>query len=409
MKTFRLFPLILLALAAGCTTPKPTPVAQPAPVATRALPTETTAPTATVMQQAEVVEATEVAESIELYTLRMVSVADGWGLAGQPGELQQIVRTSDGGRSWRVMGLPMEVGTEPSEFTLTAAFLDTRNALVVPFRLDEVLPAEQVVWATEDGGNTWSMSTFLLDGSYEGFHISHLQFIDAQYGWLLAHVGAGMNHDYIALYRTVDGGVSWNLVLNPFNDTSGVMGCRKNDILFTDPDSGWLTGTCDGVAAGVLLFRTTDGGVNWSAVDLPEPAGKPGIYADFSMVCASQFPAVNGGNFMVEVACRNMDDQLAQPLVWLYSIANGGADWQVRDVSAGMLTVLEDGSLLIQGDRNLLYPAGSGDPMVLSEMPEGTRVHFTGLNEGWMLAANGRGIYHTMDGARTWELILPVP
>jgi photosystem II stability/assembly factor-like uncharacterized protein len=83
-----------------------------------------------------------------------------------------------------------------------------------------------------------------------------------------------MSHDYVVLYRSIDGGATWERLLDPDN---AVQACYKTGMLFTSAQEGWLTGTCSGVAAGVWLYRTGDGGVTWQPVQLPAPESRPDL------------------------------------------------------------------------------------------------------------------------------------
>ena len=119
-------------------------------------------------------------------------------------------------------------------------------------------------------------------------------------------------------------GLTWEKVVDPTNNNNvvggdrGIQSCSKNGLIFADAQNGWLTGSCNGVAAGVLLFQTHDGGKTWSNVNLPDPDNHPGIYQNFDAVCASQFPNVSAESVQLEVACKFMNAPLDQPVVLLY-------------------------------------------------------------------------------------------
>ena len=51
----------------------------------------------------------------------------------------------------------------------------------------------------------------------EFFSPGYFSFPDKRNGWLLVHGGAGMSHDYIYVYGTVDGGASWFSQVDPNN------------------------------------------------------------------------------------------------------------------------------------------------------------------------------------------------
>jgi hypothetical protein len=109
--------------------------------------------------------------------------------------------------------------------------------------------------------------------------------------------------------------------VDPYTDTGSIMSCEKTGMLFADESHGWLTGDCHGVAAGVLLFSSSDGGVSWEEVSLPEPADAPGLYTDMLAACGSYDPFTFGseqGHLGVRCADYIADDHL--PVLPVYTL-----------------------------------------------------------------------------------------
>lgn len=100
---------------------------------------------------------------------------------------------------------------------------------------------------TVDGGKTWSECAFLEFGlAYD------LAFVDSQEGFVAGNFG---------IARSVDGGVSWELVWN--DDTSSF---QVSDIDFYE-DEMWAVGLKDN---NPLFVRSADGGLTWNEVELGE-------------------------------------------------------------------------------------------------------------------------------------------
>ncbi len=411
-KSTILFVVIITVLMAACTTPivAPTPEASSSPVV---MDTATVLPSAVLQQtipKSSPVPTASVSQSskpVRIYQLKMVSETIGWGLGGFAGESRKVLRTGDGAKTWNDMELPVAGGNDPGSIFLAGFFMNDQSAWVAPYISNLPPVGEQTIWKTTDGGMNWIKSIIKMDGTLEAFSISHVFFVDAQNGWLLAHVGAGMNHDYIVIYHTTDGGTTWNSVVDPINNDAGVQSCQKNGLVFVDARNGWLTGTCNGMAAGVLLFHTQDAGKTWRSVVLPSPQNHPGLFQDPNAVCGSQFPKAEGINIELVAVCKQMNASLDQPITILNTSADGGASWAQQEIPGGILNYLPENGLLVLSDKRSLSTDGGSTWIDLPQAPNGKSAQFIEMKTGWILAATGDEIYLTLDGGNTWESITP--
>jgi photosystem II stability/assembly factor-like uncharacterized protein len=109
--------------------------------------------------------------------------------------------------------------------------------------------------------------------------------LDPQTKWQLCIGGAAAGSSEKYLYHTINGGASWTLISET---TLGVMtpeasvgafpnGNGVDVILFTDATTGWIGLT----SPGRNLFRSTDGGVTWTA-NMDLPPGLPVTAISFS-------------------------------------------------------------------------------------------------------------------------------
>ena len=93
-----------------------------------------------------------------------------------------------------------------------------------------------------DGGNSWN-PVYNLPGS----DVAKIQFVSSTVGWAIVGYTSNPN-----VYRTTDGGSSWN---------ASPVGFNTGRLFFLNASVGWVSGA-DGKVA-----KTTDGGVTWTAVN----------------------------------------------------------------------------------------------------------------------------------------------
>ena len=212
--------------------------------------------------------------------------------------------TQDGGRHWR----SVRRGRSGADALFDVQFLDGRNGWAAG-------PASVV--RTEDGGETWRA---LVYGTSENGYLSAnaIHFVDDSRGWLVSHGGTlmrsddggrswapmalplrpgerptlwdvhfvGTEHGWVvgdrgSIFHTSDGGASWTL---QENGVPVVRAIPKGEpprprepipeletepdrlsisaVQFLDADRGWAVGYYADVAESVIL-GTTDGGATW--------------------------------------------------------------------------------------------------------------------------------------------------
>jgi len=204
----------------------------------------------------------------------------------------QISRTIDGGQTWQNVGPPFPLNAVYTSGVLEAA-LDAQNAWAVMHRVDAGggNPTLQLHY-TADGGATWSLRAMPTVtqrlGMLHFFNLSEGVVLDQRSG---------------ALYRTTDGGVSWQLQntaptlttnqsLDGMREAGGILwttvyGVQAQPVAFwasTDRGLTWRSQTLPG-ASGAVVFRdtqnallpttqggmlsTNDGGVTWQNATAP--------------------------------------------------------------------------------------------------------------------------------------------
>jgi photosystem II stability/assembly factor-like uncharacterized protein len=377
--------LLILTLAGCATTATPlatgeTPTSLPAtqvilPTSTAVPPTETPTvlpPTATATEiPSNAIQHYPSGQDFTVTNIDMIDATHGWAI-GSLGFVvgDHVLFTTDGGDTWKDVTPPEALPDTGQQKAAIGYFQDVKTAWVTYFIGEGTpVPNNPVVWHTTDGGTSWTASQPLdMSGLSEIYVPTVMQFVAGQNGWILAHVGVGMNHDYVVIYRSTDGGSSWSRIIDPYND-GGIQGCTKNALVFTDATHGWLTGDCNGVMAGVLLYNSTDAGSTWQAITLPDPTGAPGVYEDMNIACGSYNPFFFGNELgHLSVTCSDYTTQNITHSFYFYTTQDGGKTW-----------------------------SGSSYP--------GESIYFFSADTGWALSSK---IQQTTDGGKTWKPISDV-
>ncbi len=339
---------------------------------------------------------------------------NAWGVtASDAGD--HFVQSEDGGRIWRKTDVPLLRSYVEGTRIIPAFWGDKHAWLVVSDANGSKLSEYRVTFST-DGGDSWSNGEPLdISGLEDYFLISHLTFVDEFTGWLLAHVGAGMNHDYIVIYQTQDGGKTWLRLLDPFNDGSGVQSCTKSGIWFVDPERGWLTGSCNGVAPGVFLFKTSNGGSTWDKVDLPVPEGYEPLFGLETGYCGSVSSTAPEANVIkIGMLCQQFEPQPESIYFQALSVDNGNTWGNITQLPLDQmyayhvedeidLTLADVWMKSVGGDESKpvnVSPAWPGFGLaVFSPDPSHWYVHT--LKDGMY------GIAFSKDRGENWEVIKP--
>lgn len=220
------------------------------------------------------------------YMLHMITASAGWAetMNFSSTIYFTVLRTTDGGIHWHAVlqCSPYEGYGKGSGFaTCPADFRSASLATVV-----ETQQSSTTIYHTTDGGQTWQRST--LNASYiETTPI----FVDALHGWALLtdnFPGYDSGSTYIgkeiALFRTVDGGQSWQKIGSsaaksqlPVTSDDGYgsppfQASTRMD--FTSATTGWLAGTTYRMDNSTYswLDVTHDGGTHWRQTSISFPA-----------------------------------------------------------------------------------------------------------------------------------------
>jgi photosystem II stability/assembly factor-like uncharacterized protein len=316
-----------------------------------------------------------------------------------------ILHTTDGGKSWQDVTPPYPAGSTvqvPPVF----AFLSGTVAWVAVFEQQQpggTIP--DVLFRTGDGGHTWQQA--MLPRSSLG--VSQVQFVNAQDGWVLAGFGGvAAGSQAVDLFRTTDGGQTWSTVARAGSppDTIPTVGL-KSGMGWASATTGWITGCICAAENTVYLYRTQDGGVSWQPQSLPLPS--------LQAVITTQPPvffSATQGLLPVTFFNGKAGNSLA-----VYATHDGGATWSSSTLlsAAGstwdFLTMQQ--GWVVGANGTTLDETSDGGQHWTAITPGANFQHisqldFVSAQEGWAISTPTPAapvLLKTMDGGQTWVQI----
>lgn len=320
--------------------------------------------------------------TVLLDSIRMHDTQTGWGTD----VYHHLLRTADGGTAWRDVTPPALRAIEGRLQIRRAEFFAGSQAAVA-YKYG-VIGADGTwtrdiyrvrVTHTANGGRTWTDAA--IDTGYEFVKPVSVGFTDARSGWLLVRPEYPVDSNEGTLYRTADGGRTWQRVADTALPSN-------RGVTFTDPDNGW-------VLSKEGLWQTTDGGTTWQlAFETPPEQTLAGL---------PQFVTEQVGYLSVRA--------LKTGQVAIYATGDGGRTWEKRHSLAGYGTPVflnadmgwtweyESGTLYLTHDGGRTWTARKYDHNKVGV----ESVQFVAPEKGFV--AN-RQLYTTADGGRTWTPVL---
>lgn len=339
-----------------------------------------------------------------LNTILFISEQVGW-VAGNQGT---ILKTADGGFAWQ----HQQTGTQADLYTLE--FLNGQTGWAGG--------SHGTVLRTSDGGETWSASA-----TGPAIDVTDLSFVDAMNGYATGMVNAGPE-SYVL--RTSDGGVTWENTQHWGTGTEAVFAAvgmpvwvaggwvggtvwkglghssdtevisnmghgHFREILFADEDRGWIVGD------NGLAISTDNGGEYWQSMPLLE-------HTDWQMVRVTP-----GGDVLV--AGTSLEGiQVARS-------TDGGVNWTAVPPSGAPTSGLNASSVDFvdawYGWALVADTAPSGSPRLLAITHDGghswdlrealggaaRRIQFVDRLRGWAIGDSGL-VARTDDGGLSWDV-----
>jgi hypothetical protein len=354
----------------------------------------------------------------------MIDADKGWSIGGAADAQTRdhVFWTGNGGTVWKDVTPPENIVVQPaSNRVAVGGFWDADTALVTYYSENLILPpAAPVVWKTVDGGAHWTSSAPLdLSGWTGQYRVSDAFFININTAWVLAHKGDDPAADRIALFQTINGGNTWQRVVDPAAD-SPIQECEKTGILFTGPWNGWLTGDCRGSRTGVFLFQTFDGGKSWIEAKLPSPPTPPGLFTSSDFSCRIRPPVffAQKTNLVLPVECSSKTTPTTA--AYLFNSSLDGSDWHTMSYPGGRIVIRSPGDGRVFRGDVVSGLAVSQDIYIYNGQTEiwqkiGSidwigQFDFIDWNKGWAAARKDDTplFLCTADGGKTWNPLSPI-
>ena len=173
--------------------------------------------------------------------------------AGRVGGPAAMLRSLDGGETWRVVDLAAFAG-----MILDVKFFDASTGFVCAATSGNVEQANALILRTRDGGVTWS-PVYRSARRFENCWKMH--FPSRRIGYAtVQNYEQGRTAKIVV--ETVDGGSTWREL--PLADDARL---QEFGIGFVDEHRGWVGGSTTG-------YETRDGGAHWSPVEMGHAVNK---------------------------------------------------------------------------------------------------------------------------------------
>lgn len=335
-------------------------------------------------------------EKPDIINIEMMDEVFGWAVTEK-----QIVRTNDGGVTWYNVTPP---GLTEAGYSVFTDFFDTSHAWLQVVDPNNY-PNGGTLYRTSDGGMTW-------DEIETPFSAGDLEFVDADNGWMLADLGIGAGSMAVSVFQTKNGGETWSRVYtnDPNLDGAGEslpLGGIKVLLVPLDMKTAWIGGVVYS-SGTAYLFRTDDGGATWSQQGMILPAE-----AQTSELTIEKIHFVSPSQGFLAIRLTSVGLRTI-----LYVTNDGGETWNLLpDVlpRSGFLEIPSAQEMVFYSNNqfHVTKDAGQTFETINPDVRFGDTVidmSFVNTSTGWVIttsASNRRTLYKTTDGGQTWFPIIP--
>jgi photosystem II stability/assembly factor-like uncharacterized protein len=321
------------------------------------------------------------AAGASLRGVRAVSARVAWA----SGSAGTVLRTTDGGATWRRLALPAEA--RALDFRSVWAF-DSLAAVVAS--AGEAADGQARIYRTADGGRSWALAH---RDTARGVFYDAVAFWDREHGLVLSDpVEAGGRRRFVVL-STPDGGRTWTRT-----PAAGMPDALAGEAAFAAGNAALaVAGTTrawfvTGGPGGARVYYSTTGGARWDAAEAPVAprSASAGLFAVAFSTPA--FGLVTGGDYR---APRAGGGQFAR--------TEDGRRWSRTDLNAtapgywsGLAHVPGAGpeTFVAVGGAGTAVTRDAGRAWTVVDTAALNAVSFAGADAGWGVGPGGR-VVHT--------------
>lgn len=146
-----------------------------------------------------------------LVSIRMIDAQTGWATTAEDG----ILRTLNGGTQWTDVTPQDNSGQKVRVIPFRWAYHGLNSVIAWAIRAPDSGATPSQVFLSVDGGKTWREGT--VGAIAESIHA-----INAREAWVLSTLAVFMgSKHFVEIYRTIDGGETWNKVATTSSKDDG--------------------------------------------------------------------------------------------------------------------------------------------------------------------------------------------
>ncbi|WP_084795405.1 WD40/YVTN/BNR-like repeat-containing protein [Bacillus sinesaloumensis] len=226
---------------------------------------------------------------------------------------EKLMVTYDNGRNWKTVPVPIDnlIISGYNESNLAEG-----SYVITPEKTAFVLDSTLRILMSTDKGESWN--EVVISEQLPPLRLRILGFTSEQDGYLIVTGDKTMSSEANFIFKTIDGGQSWNNV-----------GSVEHYRLVTD--GGFINDQLGFISFGEYreeskppipnLYRTTDGGVNWERVEVPIPEEYLGYFT------IAEIPTFTGTEGTLLVNQGPNGDYLGGNVLAQFSTQNQGKTW----------------------------------------------------------------------------------